>query len=439
MAVYVSHLSMVEFHDQNGVPLAGGSLNSYRAGTTTPKATYADYLGVTPNPTSLTLDAAGRPAVSGAPVALWLKGGEPYKFVLKDALGGTVWTLDNIYGINDSSIGVIVSEWQFLGIALAYISGTSFSVAGDMTPNLTPGLRLKLISGATTFYGSIISSVFAVDITTVTVQVDGGVALTNPLDSAYYSILAADHQSSPVIDAGGKVRPNLLHNVSAQPYRNLAIKRSAGAPNNQVSVTADSIVIEGWEFTAVNKTADITVAGADGLDTGSEAASTWYHIWAIANVSNPTAPVFALLLSTSSTAPTMPAGYTLKQYLGAVRNDGASNFKYFDQADGRTVTAFEIAAAAAVDGTINLASFIPPNAKRAHIVTKQSYGSSSWGQVAISKDANLGGRTQFGRWTSGAGGDELWFTHGFVAVNSQSIYLQRYNLSVDIYVSGWEF
>ena len=56
-----------------------------------------------------------------------------------------------------------------------------------------------------------------------------------------------------------------------------------------------------YRATAVNLTVDITVSGVNGLDTGSEAASTWYYIWVIYN-----GTTVAGLLSTSATAPTMP-------------------------------------------------------------------------------------------------------------------------------------
>jgi hypothetical protein len=73
------------------------------------------------------------------------------------------------------------------------------------------------------------------------------------------------------------------------------------------------------------KTLDITTGGANGLDTGAEAASTWYAVWAIGKTDGTTAG----LLSVSFSAPTMPTGYTLKRLVGAVRNDASSNLIEF--------------------------------------------------------------------------------------------------------------
>jgi hypothetical protein len=77
-----------DFVDLNGVPLAGGFLYSYTAGTATPQSTYTDEIGNTPNTNPVVLDSAGRADV-------WLGSGA-YKFVLKDSNGATLWSVDNV-------------------------------------------------------------------------------------------------------------------------------------------------------------------------------------------------------------------------------------------------------------------------------------------------------------------------------------------------------
>lgn len=67
----------------------------------------------------------------------------------------------------------------------------------------------------------------------------------------------------------------------------------------------------------------ITATGANALDTGTEANSTWYYVWLIKHGTNGTV---AGLLSTSATAPTLPSGYTHKRLIFAVRNDASGNF-----------------------------------------------------------------------------------------------------------------
>jgi hypothetical protein len=71
-----------------GLPLVGGKLYTYIAGTATPKATYTDNTGDTANTNPVILDAAGRANV-------WLSSGL-YKFIMKDSTDAIIWTVDNI-------------------------------------------------------------------------------------------------------------------------------------------------------------------------------------------------------------------------------------------------------------------------------------------------------------------------------------------------------
>lgn len=92
---------------------------------------------------------------------------------------------------------------------------------------------------------------------------------------------------------------------------------TAGADDGSVVMEAPS-----------DRTLDITTSGKNGLDTGAEAADTWYYVWMIWN---PSTAEVAGLLSASATSPTLPSGFTKKRLVGAVRNDGSSDFKQFLQ------------------------------------------------------------------------------------------------------------
>lgn len=88
--------------DANGDPLSGGLIYSYLAGTTTPQATYTDASGITPASNPIVLNSSGRP-MGG----VWGSGN--YKFILKDSLGNTIDTVDNvsaIYGSGDMTKAV---------------------------------------------------------------------------------------------------------------------------------------------------------------------------------------------------------------------------------------------------------------------------------------------------------------------------------------------
>ena len=60
----------------------------------------------------------------------------------------------------------------------------------------------------------------------------------------------------------------------------------------------------------------------NGLDTGARANSTWYNIFEIVKNSDNTSDI---LYSLSRTAPTVPSGYTLVAWIGAIRTDASGN------------------------------------------------------------------------------------------------------------------
>ncbi len=78
----------MQFTSAAGVPLSGGKVYTYVAGTTTPQATYTDSSGSTPNPNPIILDSRGE-------AAIWL-GSATYKFKLTDANDVEIWTVDYI-------------------------------------------------------------------------------------------------------------------------------------------------------------------------------------------------------------------------------------------------------------------------------------------------------------------------------------------------------
>jgi hypothetical protein len=104
-----------------------------------------------------------------------------------------------------------------------------------------------------------------------------------------------------------------------------------GIPATQVAISFVAARSDDDSFDLIGDPvdADITVVGAGGLDAGLEAASTWYAVWLIGDSTGTNA--LSSLLSTSGTAPTMPAGYDRRRRVGWVRNDGGSNLRAYHQ------------------------------------------------------------------------------------------------------------
>jgi len=89
-----------QIFSNNGVPLAGGKIFSYQAGTTTPQATYTTSAGNVAHPNPIILDAAGRIPSGGE---IWLTNGQSYKFALQTSADVLIATYDNVEG-NGSGI-----------------------------------------------------------------------------------------------------------------------------------------------------------------------------------------------------------------------------------------------------------------------------------------------------------------------------------------------
>lgn len=79
----------LQFFGTDGLPLVGGKLYTYAAGTTTPLASYTDHTGVTANTNPVILDSNGEANV-------WLPETTAYKYVLKTSEDVTLYTVDYV-------------------------------------------------------------------------------------------------------------------------------------------------------------------------------------------------------------------------------------------------------------------------------------------------------------------------------------------------------
>lgn len=124
-----------QFFDNNGNVLSGGLLYSYEAGTTTPLATYTSSTGATANTNPIVLNAGGRPANE-----IWLDVTKTAKFILKDSLGSTIGTWDNIPSIvsafnlsgTNNGVAYFNSSGVFGSSANFTFDGSNAAVSGEI-------------------------------------------------------------------------------------------------------------------------------------------------------------------------------------------------------------------------------------------------------------------------------------------------------------------
>lgn len=138
----------VSFLGTTGLPLSGGKIYTYQAGSSTPLATYTDVNGTIANSNPITLGTDGR-----TPSEIWLTYGYNYKFILQDSASSTIATYDNLYGI----LGTIPAASSTLPAGMILLwSGAIGSIPTGYYlcdgNNGTPDLRNRFIVGAGNTY-----------------------------------------------------------------------------------------------------------------------------------------------------------------------------------------------------------------------------------------------------------------------------------------------
>lgn len=184
--------------DLNGLPLAGGKIYTYAAGTSTPLATYTDSTGLVANANPIILDASGQ-------AHIWLTCGTGYKFVFKDAGDGTLYT-ENGISVADpngtTSTSGFLLDFCYHGasppLASEWLGGHSLDVAvtfpaalvgafGHINTNPTASFVLSLRKNATSSSGG-------TQVGTVTVSTGGAFTFATTA-GATQSFAIGDHLS----------------------------------------------------------------------------------------------------------------------------------------------------------------------------------------------------------------------------------------------------
>jgi hypothetical protein len=134
-------------------------------------------------------------------------------------------------------------------------------------------------------------------------------------------------------------------NQPALYINGLQLSNDATTPNTKLDVAAgvcrdstNTVDINVGNYLGANpnlsaNTATVintAVVGANGIDTGTLAASTIYYVFAIADVTNNPLRPPACIISTSAT-PLLPTGYGYYRRIGWAATDGSTHFAVFYQ------------------------------------------------------------------------------------------------------------
>jgi len=147
----------------------------------------------------------------------------------------------------------------------------------------------------------------------------------------------------------------------------LLVKRNATTPNTKIDITFTAINVQGLNATPGTYIVDQTISGVLGLDTGLVAESTWYYFFIIMKEDGTTSAI----MSTSSTTPTLPTGYTRYRFVTCAYT--AVTTKYFVDFVQNTevwsyITPISMwSASAVITADINCSQWIPEKTKEISI------------------------------------------------------------------------
>ncbi len=189
--------------------------------------------------------------------------------------------------------------------------------------------------------------------------------LTPAEEAALSNVVAAHDPNTPLAVSTGLELTGFVHGAE---FARIGVSTvEIGSAGKKSLVRSEDDIDDVFWTGALS--ADITTSGAGGLDTGSEAADTWYAVHVIGDRRGINLP--AALLSTSAFAPTLPAGYDIFRRIGWVRNDSGNDFlNFISFGNGRTRTvlynepdsAVQVLAGGSATGTtlVDCSAFIPP-------------------------------------------------------------------------------
>jgi hypothetical protein len=133
MTGVIANIPRQQFLDALGIPLIGGKIFVYQAGSTTPADTFQDQELTTKNANPIPLDATGS-------CTIWLDQAKQYKFLLKNALGVTQpgWPIDNVSGASSlTSLVPTLGQYAKLSALAAAVGSSLIGYSNGGTTPIT--------------------------------------------------------------------------------------------------------------------------------------------------------------------------------------------------------------------------------------------------------------------------------------------------------------
>ncbi len=264
-----------QYFTAGGIPLVGGKVYTYAAGTTTPLATYTTAAASTPNANPVILDSRGEASIFFSAAN--------YKIVVKDSLDSTIWTQDNLAG--DAAATIVANLAASTGSSLV-----GYMPAGSGAVATTVQAKLRESVSVLDFYANGVSGA-AVDPTGVldsTLGIQAAVASARNVHfpTGTYKITASLTLS---VDGQSITGDGIYTTIVRKTFNGSGIKITGAR------VTASNLFLLGTSYTGdgIEVLANACCLqnimtqgnGGNGIRIGSDTAGNNSNSWTMINVS----------------------------------------------------------------------------------------------------------------------------------------------------------
>jgi len=221
----------VQLETNGGLPLSGGKVFTYQAGTLNPLATYTDRNAGTPNANPVVLDSAGR-------AHIWLQVNVAYKIIVEDSAGNVIDSVDNYYAGADpaqlTAAGIVPATGGTYTGLVSFTGGATFDGTAAQDLATLDSLNIAAVQNANLWInsdfriaqrglGSFADALYSFDRTRV--LCDGGSVTTSTFDPAVNGLPNAGRIQQPDVAAKRMGIVQIVENKDCVPYRgkNLAL------------------------------------------------------------------------------------------------------------------------------------------------------------------------------------------------------------------------
>ena len=240
-------------------------------------------------------------------------------------------------------------------------------------------------------------------------------------------------------------RSNIL-----SPHEGLVISRTN---NTTVQVNAEGVVLfntigGGKRFGTLSKALNITTTGINGRVGFTEGPNLWYYIWAIGKADGTLETMLTAVVTPPAVPPVAPGfDWAVDYYglLGAVRNDGSSNFINFFQRGNHVTRVVQVALTggnAANYTAVSLVSSVPAVATVVDVLLNL-YEAGTSVPVAVVVPEGSGTTTTYSYLIIGGQaltGESIYLAGRLVLTTPQQLKYNTQSTAVlEITVTGWMY